>query len=212
MVFLKSKKLLLRKTALAFTIIVNNSLIRNNNRTRRFGIHEINKTRKTQGAFSSLHNLLLRDDERFISYYRLTIEAFSLLLDLIRPHLPHQPLLGGKRISVQERLAVTLRLLASGNSQTSIAFEFRMGISTVNKIIAEVCSAIWLALQPIYLKPPTTEQWRKNADDFCKFWNMPYCCAAIDGKHSFFTAPDKSGSEYYCYKVSFIIVYVLFLI
>ena len=48
------------------------------------------------------------------------------------------------------------RYLASGDSFKSIAFSYRMGKSTVTKIIPEVCEEIWRCLQPAscrYLTP-----------------------------------------------------------
>ena len=45
-----------------------------------------------------------------------------------------------KPISPEERLAVTLRYLASGDSQTSIGFLLKLGLSTVNGIIEALSS------------------------------------------------------------------------
>ena len=47
-------------------------------------------------------------------------------------------------MSPAERLTITLRYLASGDSQQFIAFLFKVGHSTVNKI---VCDAVWDALK-----------------------------------------------------------------
>lgn len=63
-------------------------------------------------------------------------------------------------------------------------WSFRIGRSTVYKIIPETCNAIITALQPpIYLPPMTREDWRNVADGFYEKWNFPNCIGAVDGKH-----------------------------
>ena len=49
-----------------------------------------------------------------------------------------------------------MRYLASGDSQQSIAFLFKVGYSTVNQIVNEVCDALWDALQD-YISQPSSE-------------------------------------------------------
>ena len=45
-------------------------------------------------------------------------------------------------ISAEKRLAIILRYFASGDNQQSIAFLFKVGHSTVNGIINEVCDVL----------------------------------------------------------------------
>ncbi|CAB4042367.1 Hypothetical predicted protein, partial [Paramuricea clavata] len=49
-------------------------------------------------------------------------------------------------ISPAERLPLTIRFLASGSSQTSMSFTYRVGRTTVSNIIRETCCALWEAL------------------------------------------------------------------
>lgn len=55
-------------------------------------------------------------------------------------------------ISPTERLAVTLRYLATGESFRSLQYVFRIPHNTISGIIPEVCDAIYTVLQPKYLK------------------------------------------------------------
>ena len=58
------------------------------------------------------------------------------------------------------------RYLASGDSFKSIAFSYRMGKSTVTKIIPEVCEEIWRCLQPGFMPVPDTNVWKFVASQF----------------------------------------------
>ena len=57
------------------------------------------------------------------------------------------------------------RFLGTGNSYRSIAFNFRVGESTVSLIVKEVCDAIWKFLQPAYMPEPSKEFWKLRAAD-----------------------------------------------
>ena len=104
-------------------------------------------------------------------------------------------------ISAQERIVVTIRYLATGNSQTSMAFEFHMGNSIVCAIIRETCDALWEALRTEYVKCPSSEdEWKTVGQNFANRWNFPHCLGAIDGKHVLIQAPSNSGSSFFNYK------------
>lgn len=101
----------------------------------------------------------------------------------------------------KERLVVMLRYLASGDSQQSHSFNFRIGRSTISRIIHEICEAIWLALLKVYLKAPgSANEWLNVANEFDKNWNFPNCLGAIDGKHVTIECPRNAGSAFYNYK------------
>ena len=55
---------------------------------------------------------------------------------------------------MKKRLAVTLRYLASGDSQQSFGWAHRIGKTTISKVIKETTNAIWEVLKEVYLKPP----------------------------------------------------------
>ena len=60
-----------------------------------------------------------------------------------------------------ERLAVTLRFLATGESFASLQYQFRISSSALSVMIPEVCEAIYNVLQEDYLKcPKSAEEWR----------------------------------------------------
>ena len=75
-----------------------------------------------------------------------------------------------------------------------------MGRSTVHEIINETCEAIWQALQPDFMKPPTRQDWEQIEKGFRLKWHFPNCVGALDSKHISIKAPPKSGSLFYNYK------------
>ena len=61
-------------------------------------------------------------------------DRFDHLLSLVKPLIEKKDTNFRKAISAQERLAITLRFLATGDSQQSLSFSFRVGKATVSKI------------------------------------------------------------------------------
>ena len=128
-------------------------------------------------------------------------ERFDHLHLLVQPHIRKQDANFRKSVSSKERLIITLRYLATGCSQQSLSYSFRVGRSTVSAIIKETLDAIYKVLSPVYLKPPTTsEEWVAISKDFEDIWNMPYVIGAIDGKHIAMQCPKNSGTQDYNYK------------
>ena len=76
---------------------------------------------------------------------------------------------------------------------TSIAYNFQMGVSTARQIILDVCTTICDVLAPIYMPVPSEDKWKSIADEFYERWNFPNCIGAIDGKHVMIQCPSTQG-------------------
>lgn len=98
------------------------------------------------------------------------------------------------------------RYLAQGDTAKVKHAEFRIGTSTVYKIIHETCKEIWNVLQPLVLKVPSNEDWKTISDGFMTSWQFSNCLGAIDGRHMRVQAPRNSGSNYFNYKQFFSMV------
>jgi hypothetical protein len=83
-------------------------------------------------------------------------------------------------INPEQRLMITLRFLASGDSYHSLSYAFRTGISTISNIIPEVCHAIYEELAEKYIRLPSTPQeWREVAEGFEERWQFPHALGKI---------------------------------
>ena len=179
-------------------------------RKHQFWIRQIYRERKEKGEFHQLVlEMKLCDHQLFFRYFRMLPTKFEELLDFVGPLLLKN-CRNREPISPAERLSVTLRHLATGDSHLTIAISYRMSPTTVGRIILETCKAIWaVLLENEFLKAPSTEhKWKQIAKGFELNWNFPNCVGAIDGKHVVMQAPQRAGSVFYNYKGTHSIVLV----
>lgn len=171
-------------------------------------VHHYIARRDRLGCHNTLFmELRTENPEKYRKCLRMTPEMFQWLADTIRPLVQKQDSHLRRSISVEQRLSITLRHLATGETQESLHFHFRVGQSTISGIIREVCQALHSVLKETYLRFPTShEEWRNIASECGSRWNFYNCIGAMDGKHVLIEPPINSGSTYYNYKETFSIV------
>lgn len=149
----------------------------------------------------------MKDDELFFRYHRMTPARFEHLLSLVEDQITKKRTNFREPISARERLSVTLRFLATGESQQSLSFSYRIGRNTVSTIVTETCEALFTCLQAEYLRAPINiEEWQRISTQFEDIWHFPHVIGAIDGKHIRIECPKNSGTLYYNYKGFYSIV------
>ncbi|XP_025265863.1 protein ALP1-like [Camponotus floridanus] len=163
---------------------------------------QLNK-RDQFGDYNCLFQELKNDEKMFYRYTRMTTEHLNKLTELTTPYLKK---INKHALIPEHRLIIALRYLAIGDLPLSIAVAFRVGESTVRKIIKEVCLVLIKVLQLLYFVCPNDEDWKKCADGFWKRWNLPNCVGSIDGKHIRLRCPPNSGTLFYNYKKYYSIV------
>jgi len=90
-------------------------------------------------------------DDIIKNFTRMTLEDFEYLASLVCPKITRMDTNMREAITARERLALTMRFLATGDSFTSLQYLFRISKSTISGITPEVCDAISESLQE-YIK------------------------------------------------------------
>ncbi|KAJ8892335.1 hypothetical protein PR048_004915 [Dryococelus australis] len=110
-------------------------------------------------------------------------------------------------VPVKEKLAVTLRFLASGDSYTSLGYLFKMSKSTISLCQKNI---LYMDITMLFFRlPSTTEECEHHADEYNHQWNFPHCIGIMDGKHVMLQAPINTDSDYFNYKGFFFSIVLL---
>ena len=85
-------------------------------------VRDIFANRRISGEYHLLQELRLKDPQSHWCYLRMTKEKFDTLVTLVRTYLSRRSFnsVVTAEISVEERLALTIRYMATGNSQISL--------------------------------------------------------------------------------------------
>ena len=174
---------------------------------RREWVSEVLRRRQQLGEYTNLvREMRLAHPARHLQYFRLPKEGFDLLLSMIEERIKRQRTVFREPVSAGERLAVTLRYLASGMEFSALAPTYRLAEPTCRAIVYDTCRAIIEELGPQYLPPPTTATWTASEAGYRSLWDFPNCVGALDGKHVVMQAPANTGSAYFSYKHQFTMV------
>ena len=194
--------LLVKKRLLLFKLL-NQTENKNGRRKKRFWVRQLYVECFQNGEFHLLvRDLRLHGHEYFFKYFRMSPTVFEELLSFVSPIIKKQSTAMRDPISPNERLAVNLRYLLTGDAQCTVATSYRVSLTAVSRIITETCDAIWTSLKRMhYLDcPSNVSEWKSVAQEFESKWNFPHAAGILDGKHVIMQAPHNSGSAYFNYK------------
>ncbi|XP_050293622.1 uncharacterized protein LOC126734133 [Anthonomus grandis grandis] len=174
---------------------------------RSYTVHPLNQERHTLGEYHNLFPQLKEYPGRFFQYTRMEHSTFVYILDLIQPEIVTKFTNFVKQpIEPEEKLVITLRYLATGSSFKSLSFSFRVGASTVSRIVKETVNVLWNVLQPLHMQHPSKEIFAQTSKEFSHLWNFPNCMGCIDGNHVRISCPPHSGTMFSNYKKFYSIV------
>lgn len=89
-----------------------------------------------------LSDLVREPSGSFHNFCRMSSEDFEYILNRISPFITKKNTKWRQSIPVKERLAVTLRFLATGDSFQSLHYLFKISPQVISRIVPEVCEAI----------------------------------------------------------------------
>ncbi|KDR07180.1 hypothetical protein L798_03447 [Zootermopsis nevadensis] len=100
-------------------------------------------------------NRLMRDmtfelvEDTVKNFTRMSLSDFEHITSLIEPKVKKIYTRFREAITVRERLVITLRFLATGDSYRSLQYLFRVSKQSISRIVTEVCDAIVEALKAV---------------------------------------------------------------
>lgn len=116
---------------------------RENGKHRRYWTTKLYQYRSQSGGENLLRTLAIDETTgQFKNFLRMSQADFQILLNLVGPKIKKMDTNFRKAISVQERLALTLRFLATGDSYSSLQYLFKISKQAISEIVPEVCSAL----------------------------------------------------------------------
>ncbi|GFY58946.1 DDE Tnp4 domain-containing protein [Trichonephila inaurata madagascariensis] len=124
-----------------------------------------------------MKELALEDSESYRRLLRINISTFEEHVALFSPRIERR-----KAIPAAERIALSLRYLVTGETQSSLSYQFRIAQNTISGIIPAVCAAIYHHLGS-EIVPDSENEWKMIAEEFWAKWNFPLCLGAMDGQH-----------------------------
>lgn len=93
-----------------------------------------------------------RDAEQFKKFLRMPESIFEKVLKLVAHRIAKKNTNFRDAVSPRDKLIVTLRFLATGESYRSLMYNFRISESTISLFVPVVCREIYEALKDDYLK------------------------------------------------------------
>ena len=126
-------------------------------RSRRYWIRPSLLARSKYSATDFMRDLILDDEDLlsleyrsgvgFRNFFRIPSSTFETILNMIGPKIARQDTPFRKAIPAHERLAVTLRFLATGDSYHSLSYTFKISKQTISETVPEVCKAVVEVMQ-----------------------------------------------------------------
>ncbi|KYN21916.1 hypothetical protein ALC57_05700 [Trachymyrmex cornetzi] len=134
----------------------------------------------------------VEDPSSFLNYIRMEQYVLEKLLQFVTPYIQKQNTVMREAISSRDRLSVTLRFLATGNTFQDLSYSTRIAPNTLSQIIPETLKVIVTVLESkVIACPSTAMEWQVVAEKFNTWWQFPHCIGALDGKHQFSTTKKR---------------------
>lgn len=116
---------------------------------------------RTKYNVTHLSDLLEEPSGLFENFCRISVIDFELLLQKIGPQIAKKDTKWRTAVPANERLALTLRFLATGDSYKSLQYLFKISPQLISEIVPGVCPALMTALRESIKIPACPAEWKK---------------------------------------------------
>lgn len=103
--------------------------------------------RKQYCHLNLLKEIQISDPKDFQNYFRMNVHIYNKLLSMVEPLITKMDTNMRESISPNERLALTLRYLATGRTFEDLKYSAVIAPTTISKIVMETCEAIITVLK-----------------------------------------------------------------
>ncbi|XP_037933869.1 uncharacterized protein LOC119668444 [Teleopsis dalmanni] len=139
--------------------------------------------KKNQSEFLSKENILkeiqFRNNETYYlnCFLQITERQFRHLVTMLEPLIStFEPRRKRKFFSAEERIAITLKYLATGEFHTCRNYCIRASKPVILKMISDICLKMYETLKDQYVSlPKTDEQWQNIANAIQSEHKLPNC-------------------------------------
>ncbi|XP_042308895.1 uncharacterized protein LOC121922960 isoform X1 [Sceloporus undulatus] len=135
-------------------------------------------------------------DEEWYNVFRMSRNTFFQIVELLRPKVQKQDTIMRRAIPVEERLAITLWVLANRCSCRRVAQQFGVGRSTVSNIFMEVILSMEMVLLPRTIFLGNVQEIMEGFSEL----GFPQVVGAVDGCHCQILLPVRQGGEFIIHK------------
>ncbi|KAG6591476.1 Protein ANTAGONIST OF LIKE HETEROCHROMATIN PROTEIN 1, partial [Cucurbita argyrosperma subsp. argyrosperma] len=136
-------------------------------------------------------------DEEFKKQFRMGRATFDMICEELNSAIAKEDTTLRTAIPVQQRVAVCLWRLATGDPLRVVSKKFGLGISTCHKLILEVCTAIRTVLMPKHLQWPEEETLRRIKEEYESISGIPNVVGSMYTTHIPIIAPKISVAAYF---------------
>ncbi|PRQ59046.1 putative chromosomal replication initiator, DnaA, harbinger transposase-derived nuclease [Rosa chinensis] len=138
-----------------------------------------------------------RNAVKFESVFKISRRTFNYICSLVKEHMETRNFStkNGKRLCLQDQVAVALRRLSSGESLMNIGDSFGMNQTTVAQVTWRFAEAIEEKGLHHLCWPKEQGEMEEIKSKFERIRGLPNCCGAIDITHIMMTLPAADSSD-----------------
>ncbi|KAG0428095.1 hypothetical protein HPB47_024894 [Ixodes persulcatus] len=124
---------------------------------RKWWVRPIFEKRREEGLYhTAMKRMRDGDVDFFVRFYRMTPPTFDELHDMVKEDLTRQFFIR-EPLPSEERLAIALSYLSSGQQIKDVALLYRVGLETARQAVHVTCRALWERLHQPFMKMSTAE-------------------------------------------------------